>query len=594
MRVLHILALIGLLLFPSFAMAQSGSQDTPMFRLGVNWSDSTDATNPPETDTNDDDVLPPEYDEDDGDPEWWVTYPDTVASGASITVSPEFHGSMPDGASGGPEYESIANDNLVDMPTGLSLNSTTGVISGVPVDSGTIRVPIRVSIPMVSSEGTSYQSRPTNADITVAGSAYVLNVSPSNHVVIQMGKVDTPSQVVISASPSPAQPSAGEEWGVQNADLYFFEDLTEPDNDGTWVLPSPSLTVALDDPDMEIDRYGADRSFQFYRKDNLGNKTASAPVRIQVLRAPGWYLPDPVQNGTWNGTWDDDLGLPVIEIKPNLAFKIQPTPHHGTAGAPASWPAGIIPAQGTIPPGVTISSTGAVKGTTTAAVGSTFNFIIPAKSNDNAFGYEPVVVRVVSEFGVMPDDDDGDLDPWCAANPNWWINDSENNHGCATEEEYNDKWCEIHSGDWADYDPDNMHGCAPCFDESDNEIACEGPPDPVDLGPYGDGDLGPYDWNLYPVCPLSSPYAGVVYALGDNTGSDGSEYMKWFKGVCHCQEWSNATTTSYRNRTAAELERIRRGDPSSSHAICRTSQYHLDTGYFDGFPEYDGNNNIVP
>lgn len=475
------------------AMAQ---EETAYFRLGVNGvavieNPGEDNETPPPGGTNS---------------QWSIVYPPTaVTAGQHVSIAPTgFEGEPPDGwtVTGSGTYSGMRDPDTnapLPLPAGLDIDPSTGVISGVPEDSGVIRAMVILELPILVDDGSgqpypAYTNVGGFADITITNSAYTINVTPSHDLTVRLGTTSVP-QSIFTATTNPPQPPSGEEWGIHAAARPSWNQ----------VLSGPTFTL---DP---VDDFGWEyQFFSFYRKDAEGNKTSSAPVVYRVYQAP-YYGPQDEGDGVTHVVgWDDDVSSNVLQIKQGVSFSVAMYADYGATSSPTTWPSNTIPPvppQGTLPPGVSIASNGVISGTTTAAVGSTFAFIVPAKSDANAYGYAPWVAKVVDEFTEPGGGDPGGEDPEYLC---WAVNEYDPSHWVLVE---------------------NPNGSGPCGlivvdpDEEDtygNKIGGYIPELPDPLWPDPD-----FAWNVFLDPRDCSPIYDPALMLGEGSSPTpgGSPYV---------------------------------------------------------------------
>lgn len=382
MRALSAFLLLTGLLFPAAAI----SDDQAYFRLGVNW-DGQSVVVPPDGEPNDDeDQIPP--DPTPNSP-FTLTYPGlAVAIGQDIgTLRPTLGGEL---------STTTAREWLVldgEVPEGLFFNSETGDITGAPTEAGVISMHVtHIRQTIEPNEDGSFYLPEARAQVEIlVGADFAIEVTPQT-ATFQLGQSATVTPITVSATTNP--PQTGGTWGIARNTAYAAE-----------------LEQEIDEPALELstDTNTWPGTFQFYYQPANGARVFSPIVTVDVAYPPYWDFRDAAAP-TYQVYWSEDLQVPVIEVLQNQTFKVQPYAGYGAVEAPAAYP-GWVP-HGALPTGVSISSTGAVKGTATTAVGTFFQLVVPARTTDNRYGWSEVRLKVVDQL-VPPGggEDEGECDP---------------------------------------------------------------------------------------------------------------------------------------------------------------------------------------
>ena len=374
---------------------------------------------------------------------------------AAITISPA---SLPNGQSGTPYNQTITvtgNTTAVTfavtsgtLPTGLTLDSVTGVISGTPTTAGTFGFTITATDTNGCYASMSYlvsiscpiiDVSPASLPNGVVGVAYGLSISAS-------GGTGPYTFAVTNGSlpPGLALDSAGSLSGIPTLSGIFAVEITATDANGCSgtrlylisigcptinVPPSifPDATVGTA-YSQTISASGGTAPY------NYTITSGALPTGLSLNAATGEISGIPSAAGTYSftvtatdangcaGSWSYTINAicPAITLNSTLADGIVGALYSNTAIASGGTsPYTYAVTGGALPPGLTLdTATGAITGIPTT-VGD-FTFDITATDFYNCSGTQSYTVHIAPACLFCDDFEDSVLDPnWTYVSPAW-------------------------------------------------------------------------------------------------------------------------------------------------------------------------------
>jgi DNA-binding beta-propeller fold protein YncE len=361
------------------------------------------------------------------------------ASGTTITWTIETGFSQTFTAGGGTSpYTYALTVNAGTLPTGLSMNASTGVLSGTATSSGTINFTIRatdsssgtgapfsVSGTYTLTIGTSTITvTPTTLSPATVGVAYITALSSSGGVSPYTYTVTSgalPAGIILS--------NTGVVTGTPTAAGIFSFTVTAKDTDNstgsqTYTLPVNVPALALSPAAGSTFTGTAETAFS--QTFTAGGGTApytyaltvnsgSLPTGITMNTATGALSGTPTSSGAVNftiratdsstgtgepfsvsGTYTLTVGMPTITVSPttlaNAAFGTAYSQTITAAGGRAAYTYAI--SAGALPAGITLSSAGALTGSPTAS--GSFSFTVTATDSDNFTGRRAYILSVTA------------------------------------------------------------------------------------------------------------------------------------------------------------------------------------------------------
>ncbi len=365
-----------------------------------------------------------------------INLPSKTLSQATLNTS--YSDSIPLATGGTAPYAySISSGGI---PFGLALDSATGAITGTPTSIGTFSFDIMASD---SSTGTGpyfgLQSYSINVIdmVPVAGSVSSnVNYNSSNNNISLSISAGTPASVAIASVPTHGTASVSgtsitytPTTGYAGSDSFTY---TATNTSGT---SSPAtVTINVADPVISIAASGAltavagtnySQSFTFtggaqpwsnYQVSNLptglsiaGSTANSVTISGAPLVAGTFNLNvSATDSSTGNGPYTVgqvfvlNISAPTISISPstlpNGAVATNYSQTISASGGIGSYNYGI--SAGTLPSGLSLSSTGALTGTPSA--GGIFNFTISATDNSNFTAHQAYTLNIAAPTIVLP------------------------------------------------------------------------------------------------------------------------------------------------------------------------------------------------
>ena len=274
-----------------------------------------------------------------------------VGNGVTITTT-----SLPGGEVGAPYSQNLGATGGVQpygnwtvssgsLPPGLTLNSSTGVIGGTPTT--TTGSPFSFSVTVMDHNGNTSAAQPLSIAI-IAAPTITTNSLPSGQVAVAY------SQTLKATGGTPPYVL----WTVSSGSLPPGLTL----NSSSGVISGNPTTGA-----------GSPFSFTVTVKDSAGSTSAAQPLSIAVIVGPS------ITTTT----------LPSGEV--GVAYNQTLAVSGGKA--PYTWSV----ASGSLPPGLSLSSGGAISGTPTTATGSPFSFSVTVKdSTGSTSPAQPLSIAIIA------------------------------------------------------------------------------------------------------------------------------------------------------------------------------------------------------
>ena len=277
----------------------------------------------------------------------------TIVTGPSVTTT-----SLPNGTVGSSYSQTLAASGGVppysnwtvsggSLPAGLSLNASTGVISGTPstVGASTFSVTVADSAGGVSS--------PQSLSITIATNLIITTTSlPNGEVGIAY------SQTLGASGGNPPYSN----WTVSSGSLPAGLSL----NASTGTISGTPTTAGPS-------------SFSVTVKDNAGNTSPAQPLTITIV-SPPVITTNSLPGGTINVTYSQTLTA--------------------SGGTPpySNW----VVTSGSLPPGLTLNaSSGTISGTPTTATGSPFSFSVTVTDSASLTSAPKALSIVITTTGYI-------------------------------------------------------------------------------------------------------------------------------------------------------------------------------------------------
>lgn len=312
-------------------------------------------------------------------PPFSVNYDDFIGTvGTPVNLVPQI--------SGGVSAGSLTWQALTPLMPGLTLDPSTGVISGTPLVAG----PSIIRVAAVDG-GENEQISPV-FEVYFNG-AFTVSSNETEYSV----RIGSDENAVFSFCAS--TDASGDASAVINGEtVYAFYSIVNSNTPGApngdiagncFMLPQPALSASADD-----------YSFQFSRTNAYGAISYGPVINVHYLPQPAFIFPPEVGAGYAIETQPG--GRPLIKILRNTEIVVLGTATNDAAysdpGYEEYWPS-FIPAQAPMPAGIDVSSFGGLWGMTSVAAGNRYNgVVIPTVSNDTAYGWTLVDILIVNSL----------------------------------------------------------------------------------------------------------------------------------------------------------------------------------------------------
>ncbi|VVE90823.1 putative Ig domain-containing protein [Pandoraea bronchicola] len=356
-----------------------------------------------------------------------VTY--APSSPAAGTVGMAYSQTLAPAASGGaaPYTYALASGAL---PAGLTLDPSTGALSGTPTASGTFNFTVKATDGSMGSGPFSA----TSGTLTLTINAPTISLSPAS---LPMATVATSYSQTVSASGGTASytyavtsgslpsgmtlSSGGVLSGTPTAGGAFNFTVTATDSSGgagpytgsraySFVVNAPTLSITPASGSLNAS-VGVAYSQTFSTSGgtapyhySLGVNSGTLPTGVSFNSATGVLSGTPTSTGTVNftitgtdsstgtgpystsGTYTLTVAAPTISVSPTTlsAATVGAAYSQTVSASGGSAPYSYAVTSGALPAGLTLSSGGSLSGTPTA--GGTFNFTITATDANSYTG----------------------------------------------------------------------------------------------------------------------------------------------------------------------------------------------------------------
>lgn len=358
-------AVLTLLLLTAPVFAQQA--DEPFFRFGFGQNVEGVVTPPDDPEPNDDGSL---------------SYPAATPDfGESVQVPPSLSQGLT--AYGytwydtGPEY--------------AVLDEVTGVVTWNAQFRGTMSANVYAYTDPDQNSGIIGVS-----SITVP-TTYTINVTPPAYNV-QYGAMGLSQN--FTATTSPSQPSAGEEWNV------------EYETGGDYMYPLDQIgnivyfdsTERLESEEM----WPGDYRWRFTRTAD-GEKTYGPWVDFDVSGWPYFDYSNATTASYKLKHYDSEEEGVIVQVKVGTPISIPAVARRGAHQVPSSAPAWVYSTPERFPPGLSVLSNGTLTGTATGPAGKRYdNVRVPVVDNSGTvYGWSYYNIVIVENF--IPDDDVFDI-----------------------------------------------------------------------------------------------------------------------------------------------------------------------------------------
>ena len=304
--------------------------------------------------------------------------------------------------------------SATNLPAGLTINSSTGLISGTPTTAGTSNVTVTATDTTNASGSTSFSwtihntvtvTNPGNQTGT-SGTAANLQISAtdSGGATLTYGATGLPAGLSINASNGliSGTPTTGANYSV----TVTVTDTTSASGSAafSWTIVN---TVTMTNPGNQTGTAGTAASLQISATDSgnsaLTYSATNLPAGLTINSSTGLISGTPTTAGTSNVTvtatdTTNASGSKSFSwtINPaggnTVTFPNPPGSQSGTVGTPVSLKITASDSGGAaltytatgLPPQLSISSTGQISGTPTTP--GTYTVTVTAKDNTNASG----------------------------------------------------------------------------------------------------------------------------------------------------------------------------------------------------------------